>query len=223
MAITLTRQELCDRVWTTPVDVLAAELGLSGRGLGKLCARYDIPVPPREYGGQQSGGKPVGRPKLPGADTYQHKIQFAGTTTAKPADIQTDDHPSITFEREPANALVVSPNATLMHPPVLKAARSLGGAQGDKPGRTVSRPGRLRVHTSRIAHDRALGIAQALLTALEARGNEVDGTEDGVHVTVLDEPLAIAIEERLSASSTVSPSPAETDRLRVGVHGSKPR
>jgi len=35
------RQQFYDRVWTTPVETLAAELGLSGRGLAKLCARYD--------------------------------------------------------------------------------------------------------------------------------------------------------------------------------------
>jgi hypothetical protein len=37
--------------------------------------------------------------------------------------------------------------------------------------------------------------AQALLTALEARAYEVGPAEDGVRVTVLDEPLAIAIAE----------------------------
>jgi hypothetical protein len=30
--ITLTRQQLYDRVWVTPTDTLARELGLSGRG-----------------------------------------------------------------------------------------------------------------------------------------------------------------------------------------------
>ena len=30
-----TRKELYDKVWRTPVDALAKELGMSGRGLGK--------------------------------------------------------------------------------------------------------------------------------------------------------------------------------------------
>jgi hypothetical protein len=47
-SITLTRQQLYDRAWTTPLDTLAKELGLSGRGLGKLCQRHDIP-PPRGW------------------------------------------------------------------------------------------------------------------------------------------------------------------------------
>ena len=40
--ITLTRQQLYDRAWTTPIETLAKELGLSGRGLGKLCDRRNI-------------------------------------------------------------------------------------------------------------------------------------------------------------------------------------
>jgi hypothetical protein len=47
----------------------------------------------------------------------------------------------------------------------------------------------------RDEHPRALRIAQALLTALEARAYDVSGADDGVRVTVLEEPLAIAIEE----------------------------
>jgi len=195
MAITLTREELYDRVWTKPVDVLAAELRLSGRGLGKLCARFQIPVPPLGYWAKKSAGKRVGRPKLPEADAYRQTILFAGPTDLEPADPQSDDHPLIAFERAPANVIVVPTDTAPTHPLVLKAARGLTGAQRDKTGRTLSRPGRLRIHTSRPAHERALRIAQLLLTALEHRGFEVDGAEDGMRVTALGEPLAIGIEE----------------------------
>jgi hypothetical protein len=37
MIITLTRQELYDRVSAEPVDTLAKEFGLSNVGLGKAC------------------------------------------------------------------------------------------------------------------------------------------------------------------------------------------
>jgi len=35
------------RVWSVPVDKLATEWGLSGRGLAKACRRLKIPVPSR--------------------------------------------------------------------------------------------------------------------------------------------------------------------------------
>lgn len=62
---TISRQELYERVWTTPVEALAKECGLSGRGLSKACARLHVPVPPRGYWARLSAGQQVRRPRLP--------------------------------------------------------------------------------------------------------------------------------------------------------------
>jgi hypothetical protein len=59
-----TRRELYDAVWSKPVDKLAAEFGISGRGLGKLCERHGVPVPPRGYWAKKVAGKRVVRPPL---------------------------------------------------------------------------------------------------------------------------------------------------------------
>lgn len=61
----LERSELFERVWTVPVDTLAKEWGLSGRGLAKACRRLRIPVPPRGYWAKVAAGQRVRRPKLP--------------------------------------------------------------------------------------------------------------------------------------------------------------
>jgi hypothetical protein len=47
--VMLTREELYEKVWTTPMQKLAVEFGLSDRGLAKLCGRHQVPVPPRGY------------------------------------------------------------------------------------------------------------------------------------------------------------------------------
>jgi hypothetical protein len=54
--ITITRQRLYDRVWTETVDHVSKELGISNVGLGKLCRRHDIPVPPRGYWAKKPAG-----------------------------------------------------------------------------------------------------------------------------------------------------------------------
>ena len=46
-SISLTRGELYDRFWTTPLVNLTSECGMSGRGLAKLSIREKIPVPGR--------------------------------------------------------------------------------------------------------------------------------------------------------------------------------
>jgi hypothetical protein len=60
MSITLTRQELYDRVWTEPVDTLAKQFGISNVGLGKACRRHNIPVPPRGYWARKAAGLKCG-------------------------------------------------------------------------------------------------------------------------------------------------------------------
>ncbi len=62
---TISRQELYERVWTTPVETLAKEWGVSGRGLAKACARLRVPVPPRGYWARLNAGQRVGRTRLP--------------------------------------------------------------------------------------------------------------------------------------------------------------
>jgi hypothetical protein len=51
----ITRQELHGRTWSIPVAKLCEELGLSDRGLAKLCARHDIPRPPRGQSNLENG------------------------------------------------------------------------------------------------------------------------------------------------------------------------
>jgi len=75
-AITVTRQELYDRVWSTPMQTLARDFGLSDVGLAKLCRRHEIPLPGRGYWariqyGQQPGRVSLAPLKEPGLDTIR--------------------------------------------------------------------------------------------------------------------------------------------------------
>lgn len=63
--VSLTRGELFERVWSEPVSKLAKEWGLSDRGLGKVCLRLKIPVPPRGYWARLQHGQKLRRPGLP--------------------------------------------------------------------------------------------------------------------------------------------------------------
>ena len=65
---TVTRKELYDLVWSRPMRDVAMEFGISDVGLGKTCARYGIPKPPRGYwarlqAGQKVQQQPLSRPE----------------------------------------------------------------------------------------------------------------------------------------------------------------
>jgi hypothetical protein len=67
----LDRPGLFERVWSTPVETLAKEWGLSGRGLAKACRRLRIPVPPRGHWARVAAGQRTRRPSLPALPTGQ--------------------------------------------------------------------------------------------------------------------------------------------------------
>jgi hypothetical protein len=61
----LTREELHDLVWAKPMTQVAKDFQISDRALAKVCARKQVPVPPRGYWARKSAGKDVPKPPLP--------------------------------------------------------------------------------------------------------------------------------------------------------------
>jgi hypothetical protein len=62
-----TRQELYNRVWSTPMTRVAAELGTTTNRLSSLLRRADVPTPPSGYWIKREFGKAVAQPPLPPA------------------------------------------------------------------------------------------------------------------------------------------------------------
>lgn len=62
--IELTRKQLFEIVWSTPISRLAKEYALSDNGIRKLCKRYDIPIPKNGYWSKLKFNKPVKKENL---------------------------------------------------------------------------------------------------------------------------------------------------------------
>lgn len=58
----LTRKELLDLVWQTPLSELGPKFGLSDNGLRKICKKHHIPTPPVGYWTKVKFGKHVPKP-----------------------------------------------------------------------------------------------------------------------------------------------------------------
>jgi hypothetical protein len=63
--VVLSRDELYSQIWATPMIRLAAQYGITGTGLAKICARLNVPCPPRGYWAKKAAGKPVVQYRLP--------------------------------------------------------------------------------------------------------------------------------------------------------------
>ncbi len=63
--VEMTREELYQHVWTTPIHLLAVELGLSDVGLAKTCVQMEVPRPGRGYWARLDVGESVEQIQLP--------------------------------------------------------------------------------------------------------------------------------------------------------------
>jgi Phage integrase family len=61
----ISRKELYNLIWPTPITALAERFGISDKGLTKVCRRSDIPAPPREYWAHIEAEGAFHRPELP--------------------------------------------------------------------------------------------------------------------------------------------------------------
>ena len=189
----LTRQQLFEKIWTTPATRLSEVLGLSGPGLAKVCARHDIPVPPRGYWARRAAGYTDARPALPvgphAADEIIHFRQRpAGAAAA--ATRQEDE-----FEQRPENRVVVragGPRHALVH----LTATALRSSTPDQYGRLWGGRGALDVRVSKTSVTRALGIVDAVVRAAVQRGHRVE-VKDSKSLFIVDgENIEFGIDER---------------------------
>lgn len=81
--ITLTRKQLFDKIWATPIQVLAKEFQMSDVGLAKLCERHNIPRPPRGHWRKRETGKKYQTFRLP-PDRDDHEWVDPGEGIARP-------------------------------------------------------------------------------------------------------------------------------------------
>ena len=61
----ISRDELYEQVWTTPLDHLGKKFGVSGSYLARVCDALRVPRPPVGYWQKKSVGKAKPRPELP--------------------------------------------------------------------------------------------------------------------------------------------------------------
>ena len=222
MSITLTREELYQRVWETPIDTLRREFGISNVGLGKICRHRQIPVPPRGYWAKKYAGHkmkpppPLPKPTKPeyGAAIHFHKEPVPKSeVVAEPETLP----PEVAFERDPANAITVPDDLRITHP-VLRQQREYWQAIARKEVTWNDQPPHLNIHISKNSERRAMRLLQALFIALEKHGHSVVATKDDkTQISVLGETFNVSLREP-SKRALHQLTPKEK-RMPQSIHG----
>ncbi len=157
----LTRQQLYDQVWVTPMIELAKQFQLSDNGLRKICKKYDIPIPKVGYWQKIKFGKPVEKPLLPdgkGDDI----VSFSMTPQVT--------RPKILEEFK--ETIVVPERIAKFHPIILQAQKELDEKHKDK-GRFILGRHSLDIRISKGELSRACRIMDTIIKVLEERGVKI--------------------------------------------------
>lgn len=167
----VTREELYEQVWTTPLLRLAVQYGVSNVALGKICRRLNVPTPTRGYWARVAAGEKLKRPPLPKASGHQATARLARDPTA-----------SLTEVKAESLDIIIGESLAAAHDVVRKVAGLLQRASVDADGQ-LNVSGILVVTVE--AHRRALLILDALCKGLEARGHSVSIVQDAKGVQAL--------------------------------------
>ena len=167
--IAITRQELYEKVWTTPMQKLSKEFGLSDVGLAKLCRRHDIPVPGRGYWariqfGQEPGRAPLAALKEPRLDTIR----------ISPSEPKGREDMVLAGE-EVIPAIDIADDRPINHPIARRIERSMSRKTIDDRGLLATRKRRsvpLKLTAGALA--RALRILDAFFTVLDDAKHAID-------------------------------------------------
>lgn len=181
----LSREELYQLVWSTPMRQLSAKFGVSDVGLGKICKRHLVPKPPVGYWRQLEAGKAPAAPPLPACKNSGLLQVIIETKPLPPGrSSHAAQFPDIVAAIEAVEKLAeitVPASLTVPHPLVSETIRAFR-----KPGKTMHGVGEgfvspdrqhdeptLNVwcHPQRV--DRALRIMDVLLKSVAKLGHEV--------------------------------------------------
>jgi hypothetical protein len=162
--IRLTRAELYEKVWATPVRTLAKEFGMSDVGLAKICRKHDIPIPPLGYWRKKETGNKVVPPPLPAAKNGLETLDIYVRDRLPPE--------LAALAAEPAAEIAIP--AELSHEFVTRTEKLLTSGKENEKKLIVAKDGTLsHLLVSRERMSRALRIMNALFLALEERGQSV--------------------------------------------------
>jgi hypothetical protein len=210
--VKLSREQLYEEVWKTPMHRLCAKYGLSDVGLAKVCRRMDIPRPPRGYWRRLSTGAKTRKPSLPPpGDFTQLEVTLNGRDKI-PEKIVVNRETKI-----PARSPLVDEALNDPHPLVALTRDRFENASEDSSGVLITKAKRvLGLRVSRPQLDRCLRLMDTLFKSWEAEGlsieilSEGDGTQHGTFLRSGNERLQIAIQERVEE---YDPGPTDEEKL----------
>jgi hypothetical protein len=239
--ITLTRVELYNMVWLTPMLTLSKKYSISDVGLRKMCKRMNIPVPKAGHWAKVRVGKPVRILKLPsdfsGDNEVTLKIRSQDGTDSQ-HHIMERKQLLAQIMNDPSLPLTVPDRLTNPDKMVIAARKSLIKEKRNYThykGIVHTVNGELNIRVSPANIDRALIFFDTLIKLVRARGHKLEILgyktyaiidEQQIEVRIVEKAKMVKIDDRWG-STQFHPSGILTFRFErflkdEWISGSKP-
>lgn len=220
-AISFTREEMFERVWSTPLLQLAKEIGVSDVALGKACRRAKIPLPGRGYWAKDAKARQ--KPKLPANhDPFYGTVRFrivdpeayAALVAARPSmPRRAKSEGDSESPENDATAVVVPATLEEPHPLVARTLKLVRSAEVFEGRLSLDFKEALCIRITPDVLDRALLVMDTLIKESERRGCTWAVTKEGTTtVTYEGEAMKVGLRERLTRREIPEPPPPPAPR-----------
>lgn len=204
--LSLTRKQLYDMVWSTPMMRLSRTFQCSSTWLARICRGASIPVPPRGYWAKKRAGKAVQRRGMPhSADPGEVVVSYSpsGATTeakAPPAPPPPSAATGAATDAADDGRILVPERLSAPVQIVADAREALRDAQEGENGMLKCPKGCWQLTVSRKALGLTFRVADAIFKACEQRGWPVRLEGERAVVTVDSIPIAVLFAEGFDRS-----------------------
>lgn len=165
----VSREELYELVWSEPMTKVGTRFDVSSSFLARVCARLNVPRPPRGYWAKLAVGKARPKPPLPAPRPGdEHEWTRGGVTPHAPSALPKPPAPI------PVSPVPPASKRSTTHPLLAGARQFFDGAREAESGHL--RPAKRRLvdlYVSNATLGRGLAFANKLFTSLENNGHRV--------------------------------------------------
>lgn len=199
----LTRSDLYERVWSTPMSTLAREFGLSDRGLAKICERHNIPRPPRGYWAKLEAGQAPPKSPLPpdkgqGSRSVRIDLPSPDPRTEKlMADIRAYKERRDGVAESPGPSSMPPSAGTVPHPKLARLARHLETRRPDmtEAGERAG-PAAYGVRVSSTMAERSIRLLTQIFETCERLGLKIEVSKEGMKASDASNTLSFTLIEK---------------------------
>ncbi|MDC9834323.1 hypothetical protein [Rhizobium binxianense] len=220
---TLSREELHELVWSTPMQKLAEAYGLSDRGLAKTCGRHLVPVPPRGYWAKLEAGQPVKKTRLRSVQNKalhtvhigvaQRRLSEGAATAIAAAKAEKTKQLEKRLKAPKPEAPALEQPGENPHKSIASLVKQLRKAKPDGDG-VIHAPGILVHHQSR---ERSVTIMHNLARVCEGKGARlsIEGDSLRIHCELGSAVISLNEERRRIKHEPTPEEQAEYQRLKT--------